>query len=745
MLPPESDVDIILDLQTFKPVTSERNVWAFWDQGLVNCPGWVQRNVISWVRRLGPSWTVRVLDLVENSPSLVYSYVDPVHLPKAVVGNKMTGNHRSQHTSDLIRLPLLHQHGGVWIDVGMLLFRGLDNFFWNLLQDPGSQFEVASFNGTVAPGVSLILNGFLAARKGSLCIKYWHDIFLEVWKNAATSDGLHQHPLLRHLPAYEPMSSGGDSAPPSYPQFADYCTQSLCLERLRHLKDPAIGWDGPDFFENKVLLFECLTEIYWGEELAGWDGRKQFEMLGSPCENVAPGDEQYSAADHWMKETLSVCSAMKLSHGLPVTGREYLADIWNQPENQNADRKPGTFAARLRWASEHYEQTRKLTPVKMLVRREALALGGVTQVEGLKRRACEEDDVSVCFLLLDKISRSFTVIIRQLAPELNVLFCVFYLVLRGLDTIEDDMSMPLKTKEPLLRDFYTILETPGWHITGIGEREKDRELLARFACVIGEFQKIRLKYRQIIVNVTRCMGNGMADTAILLESSQGSIPTVEAYDRYCYHAAGVVVEGVIDIFILAGHANVCLQAHRAWSADAGCFLQKSNMLIDIWEDRQESRQWWPRVIWCRHLDQWDDIFRREHRQAAIHCASDMVLDLLRHVEGSLRILTEVTEQRSFNFVALRLSISMAMVELCFHNPDLFERKISVPKSDVLRIMAEASQSFEHVCGVFRRYVRAISAKAHRHADHNLSSINTSCQKVCNCPFLDKELKLIAVD
>ena len=38
---------------------------------------------------------------------------------------------------------------------------------------------------------------------------------------------------------------------------------------------------------------------------------------------------------------------------------------------------------------------------------------------------------------------------------------LFYLVLRGLDTIEDDMTIPIATKEPILHDFQVILEKDG--------------------------------------------------------------------------------------------------------------------------------------------------------------------------------------------------------------------------------------------------------------------------------------------
>ena len=32
--------------------------------------------------------------------------------------------------------------------------------------------------------------------------------------------------------------------------------------------------------------------------------------------------------------------------------------------------------------------------------------------------------------------------------------CVFYLVLRALDTVEDDMAVPVDTKLPILRAFH---------------------------------------------------------------------------------------------------------------------------------------------------------------------------------------------------------------------------------------------------------------------------------------------------
>jgi phytoene/squalene synthetase len=45
--------------------------------------------------------------------------------------------------------------------------------------------------------------------------------------------------------------------------------------------------------------------------------------------------------------------------------------------------------------------------------------------------------------------------------------CVFYLVLRGLDTVEDDMAIPNEKKLPMLRVFHTHLTDAKWNVDGM--------------------------------------------------------------------------------------------------------------------------------------------------------------------------------------------------------------------------------------------------------------------------------------
>lgn len=70
---------------------------------------------------------------------------------------------------------------------------------------------------------------------------------------------------------------------------------------------------------------------------------------------------------------------------------------------------------------------------------------------------------------------------------------LFYLVLRGLDTVEDDMTIDLAVKRPTLLGFHERLYERGWNFKGNGPKEKDRQLLVEFEVVVEEFSNLDIK------------------------------------------------------------------------------------------------------------------------------------------------------------------------------------------------------------------------------------------------------------
>ena len=159
-----SDAEILESLTQNVPITSEKNIWTYWHSGVRNMPSWCQRNIFNWVRLHGDDWTVRVLDTVPDSPNHALKWIAPEALPEAFVNGTMTGPYTGPHSADFLRGAALYTYGGVWMDVGNILFRNLDKVCWDKLMDDNSPYTVST------PWMygQMTSNHFVAARKGDI-------------------------------------------------------------------------------------------------------------------------------------------------------------------------------------------------------------------------------------------------------------------------------------------------------------------------------------------------------------------------------------------------------------------------------------------------------------------------------------------------------------------------------------------------------------------------------------------------
>ncbi|OIW28081.1 farnesyl-diphosphate farnesyl transferase [Coniochaeta ligniaria NRRL 30616] len=333
-----------------------------------------------------------------------------------------------------------------------------------------------------------------------------------------------------------------------------------------------------------------------------------------------------------------------------------------------------------------------------------------------------------CYHFLNMTSRSFAAVILELNPELLLPVCLFYLVLRGLDTIEDDMTLDIKEKEPLLRNFSQHMETDGWTFDKSGPNEKDRELLVHFDDIIVELKKVKKPYYDIIADIATKMGNGMADYALDAELNEQGVQTIADYELYCHYVAGLVGDGLTRLFVEAKLANPILLERPDLTESMGQFLQKTNIIRDIHEDQLDKRRWWPKEIWSKYVDNWDDLFKPEYRTKALECSSEMVLNALKHAEECLHYMAGIRDQSVFNFVAIPQAMAIATLELVFRNPAIFESHIKITKGDACQLMNDSTQNLRVVCDVFRKYARRI-AKKNDPRDPHFLAISAACGKI----------------
>lgn len=355
-LDPRSDDEIIATLLRFQPVASEKNIWTFWDTGFSDLRPYVKRNIVGWVRRLGPDWTVRVLDHVEGSPCNVEAYLGPEEFHNAFNTRTMTGIYTGPHKGDVVRLPLLYHYGGVWLDAGTTLFRHMDDICWKVLEDTSTPYEIAGFAPGTVPTNEVIMNGFIASKKGNPFIKRWHAVYLAIWEGRTDCIGSQQHPLLRQVDKVQVPKDLCEKYGIDNDLMNDYVAHALAFKRVRMVQDPTDGWDGPAYWENHAFVL-AVQETFLGQILCGFDGQRQYDLLALPRASQDPD------AEHMVDQLLTNASTMKLSHGLKNNKMLHLSKIWDRPENADADIAAGTYAEYLRWGSVHLEQTRDIKPL----------------------------------------------------------------------------------------------------------------------------------------------------------------------------------------------------------------------------------------------------------------------------------------------------------------------------------------------------------------------------------------------
>ncbi|KAI8880196.1 farnesyl-diphosphate farnesyltransferase [Backusella circina FSU 941] len=340
-----------------------------------------------------------------------------------------------------------------------------------------------------------------------------------------------------------------------------------------------------------------------------------------------------------------------------------------------------------------------------------------------------------CYFYLNMTSRSFAAVIQELDDELRDAVCLFYLVLRGLDTIEDDMTLPLDRKVDLLRSFDQIIFKEGWTFNENGPNEKDRELLVHFDVVIAEFLRLKPEFQKVIANITKLMGNGMADYATGEHRENTSVATIADFDLYCHYVAGLVGHGLSDLFAASGLESDELTKEKELSNTMGLFLQKANIIRDYREDLDDGRQFWPREIWGKYADNFSDFVKPEHKVKAQQCLSNMVLNVLNHIPSVLTYLSKLRNQSVFNFCAIPQVMAIATLSLVFNNLNVYQRNIKIRKGEAVKMILQ-STNMDNVITIFRHYVFEISRK-NLSNDPNFMEISMAIGRVsiCNCDLI----------
>lgn len=137
----------------------------------------------------------------------------------------------------------------------------------------------------------------------------------------------------------------------------EYTGQVLAWMRLCMLEDPD-GFNGAEYYANKVLLFDALSEDWGAEEMIGFSGQDLLDILTTRSD-IDVESKEFQKAYRTVWRLLTQSSMQKITRGKKILKGVALGILLDIKENEGRDIARGTFAELLRYGSIHFEQERK--------------------------------------------------------------------------------------------------------------------------------------------------------------------------------------------------------------------------------------------------------------------------------------------------------------------------------------------------------------------------------------------------
>lgn len=341
--------------------------------------------------------------------------------------------------------------------------------------------------------------------------------------------------------------------------------------------------------------------------------------------------------------------------------------------------------------------------------------------EGVQAFGITDSDIAFCTTKLKQVSRSFAAVITYLpntteAP-LRLSVAVFYLVLRALDTVEDDMNLDrfsqyiiegdrvavdprLAAKQRLLRTFHLRFQksvpSSAQHLSGFGEGA-ERDLVNDLEVLVRVMDRLPSVMQAIIVSKTEEMAVGMADY-VARDLRNGTADEAD-FALYCHIVAGVVGDGLTRMFALSRHASPQLvQRRQLWDC-MGSFLQRANIIRDFVEDMVDGRAWWPRSTWASYAPDPASMFSLASpgalsSGASVRCLNAMIAGALELVPACLDYLDALSGAGVLSFCALPQVMAIATLAECYGNPRVFQGVVKIRKGMAARIMLDLQPKSE---------------------------------------------------
>ena len=272
----------------------------------------------------------------------------------------------------------------------------------------------------------------------------------------------------------------------------------------------------------------------------------------------------------------------------------------------------------------------------------------------MSRVSVSQSDIDFQNKILAEVSRTFALTIPKLPDNLVVAVSNAYLLCRIADTIEDDPDLSFSEKKrfsdwfaKILRDRVSATDFSEELLTKLGPKtsQAERLLIQETSKVLRVTNSLSIAQREAMQECVDTMTQGM----VLYQNKEtlNGLENQSAMDLYCYYVAGIVGVMLTKLFLDYGADWGSAQkvTMEKLSVSFGQGLQMTNILKDIWTDRERGACWIPR-----------DLFEKENIALAKisdgrspgfqRCLKTLVGTSLAHLENALEYTLCIPKKES---------------------------------------------------------------------------------------------------
>lgn len=249
-----------------------KTIWTCWFQGREAAPTLVKKCLSSWERN-NPGWNFRCLDATS-----IERYIS--------LGQYIDLNRQSltaASLSDIVRILLLREYGGVWVDATLFCSQPLDEWLPGVMEEGFFAFAGPTPDRTLS-------SWFLSAESDNYLISAWCRRTTEYWSNRAETDDYY---WFHHL-------------------FRDLCETDRQASQA-WLRVPKMSADGPHALQFGGLMYrpaqEVLESINWATPVFKLTHRLPEDGLTPGCfleHLLGPNDDTQVAAGSVLDEAVEI-------------------------------------------------------------------------------------------------------------------------------------------------------------------------------------------------------------------------------------------------------------------------------------------------------------------------------------------------------------------------------------------------------------------------------------------------------